>query len=231
MDRQHPTRIFGSFRLPGNVETFPISVICRESILIRILFFIISVMIFIGCGDPRQTGTPVSTIYLYQYGQESVIPADSDVVRVQRANFSLRFYNHRYDPANNLFYAARVAVFRSPEIPDRIIAGINAEDTPCFAGGTGMAPGTGNRYDVLFFNDYGHHYLYYDSGSNRLNLVGDDGAYIKLEFPVTGLFFDGNEYRMDNPGIDRFYLVLYVDRDLDGIIGPDELRKLEIQFE
>lgn len=201
----------------------------------QLIHFIIIVALLIQSCRSSKTSiakTQVSTdeVSLFQNGNETLLNELAQTVEVDRRAFSLRFYNKKYNPKAKEFYSAQIAAFLDKADLDKVKIGMLKEDMSCFKPGTGMAPSRSGKYESLFLTKNAHHYTFYEnSESKRLNLLGEFGAYAKLEFEVTGLHYDSKEVKMKNTDINEFYLALLIDKNLNGQIDDGELRKLTIK--
>jgi hypothetical protein len=106
---------------------------------------------------------------------------------------------------------------------------MSTEAIPFFGPATGMAPYASGKYEYLVFNKFGHHYLMYDNkDSNRVNLLSNEGKFQKLEFEINGLYYEGMDVPMTETALKEFYLVLFIDGNLNSIIEENELYKLTV---
>ena len=99
--------------------------------------------------------------------------------------------------------------------------------------------GDGSDKYFLFETDPnrpGHHYLYYENTtSRRLNLIEDFGSLLKLEFEVNEFHVRGpdnsiTETPISKTDIDKFFLAILMDHNLNDTIDFGELHKLTITF-
>ncbi len=194
-------------------------------------------MIFITSCKPSSFNKSLSTkdktsISIYQNGAEKVIVPGQTSVDLKRDPFSIRFFNRAYNGEAQEFNSTQVAALLSKEELAMVKSGIRTENVPFFAPGSGMAPASSGAYDLLIFNNYGHHYLFYENeNSKRVLLLKDYGEYKKLEFSISTLLIKGEEMSVESNDLDEFYLVIFTDRNLNKTIEAEELYKLILKFE
>ena len=201
------------------------------------IFFLllISICIITSCATQKATSSSsinVDTIYLFQNDEEISISKNSEQVSIKKDAFSLRFYNKKYNVNTKEFYAVQIASFLDKQALDNIEVGMSKNDTHNFSLGTGMAPSISGKYESLMFQEYAsHHYLMYtDAKSKRLNLLDTYGDYLKLEFEVNTLQYKGKQVHMSETDLTEFYLVILIDRNLNGYIDEGELTKLKVKI-
>ncbi|QDO94907.1 hypothetical protein FNB79_13330 [Formosa sediminum] len=168
---------------------------------------------------------------VFQNESEIPIKTASKTVNLNKAPFSLRFYNKAYNLENNLLYAARIAAFRDKSEFDKVKIGIATQYLPCFASGSGIAANRSGSYEHLYFMNDGHHYtMYKDSTSKRLKLLSESDSLLHLEFEINSLVYDDKTMSMENTDLSQFYLAVFIDKNLNGIIDKGELNKLTINM-
>jgi len=173
----------------------------------------------------------ITKLTIYQNGVETTIISPYETVEIDKKEFSLRFYNNRYNSESKEFYSAQIAAFINKSELDKVKIGISKSDLSCFEPGSGMAPYRSGKYESLIFNNSAHHYtIYENSESKRLNLLDDSEKLLKLEFEINSLYYDNTEVRMSDTKLDEFYIAFLIDRNLNGIIDKGELNKLTIKI-
>ena len=187
-----------------------------------------------SCKSLKSKNNSSNSIYnkvsFYQNGKETLISKVDDIY-IERNNFSLRFYNKKFNSATKEFYSIQIAAFIDENEFERVAIGMNRNDLHCFELGSGMAPNRSGKYETIFINKNGHHYLMYkDASSKRLNLLNKEGEYYKFEFEINGISIDRKNMSMKNTGISKFYLAILIDRNLNGIIDRNELTKLTVNI-
>ncbi|WGD33807.1 hypothetical protein [Olleya sp. YS] len=170
-------------------------------------------------------------ITLYQNGNEKIIPKGTSSIAINKDQFSLRFYNKKYNSVTEKYYATQIGAFIDPNDLEKIKVGMKTQDLPCFELGSGMAPDTSGKYESLIFNNSGHHYLNYEnSDSKRLNLLKTEKEYRKLEFEINRLYLNNKDVSMRETELSTFYLAILIDENLNGIIEKGELTKLTVDI-
>lgn len=195
--------------------------------------------LFITLSQACKTSKNMSKVYgnnsngltVFQNNKELPLKHLYDSVEIERKKFSLRFYNKQYDSENKAYYSAQIAAFIDKNEFNKIKTGMPKSETSCFSPGSGMAPAKSGKYESLIFNKYGHHYAFYENPeSKRLNLIDDTGERLKLEFEINALHYNNKDVNIENSNLDVFYIALFIDQNLNGIIDKGELNKLVIKF-
>lgn len=177
------------------------------------------------------------TIYIYQNSKERKIDKKLETIDLEKKPFSIRCYNKTYNL--NTHNSTQIAVFLTDNEFNKIKTGASIKNTPCFSPGTGYAMyNDGSDKYFLFETDSsdGHHYLYYENvNSRRLNLIEDLGDVLKLEFEVNQFLIRNpdntiTETPIYNTNINKFFLAILIDRNLNDTIDINELHKLKINF-
>ncbi|SMG23690.1 hypothetical protein SAMN05661096_01415 [Marivirga sericea] len=197
------------------------------------LAFILFVIFAQSCKSTKNSLSKVeklsNLLFVAQNDKESKVNKLDETVELDRQEFSLRFYNKPYKPESNEFYSAQIAAFLKKEELDKINLGIQKADLKCFEPGSGMAPNRSGRYESLIFKDNGHHYtIYENSDSKRLNLISESDEILKLEFEINQLYYEGKQIKLKDTDLDKFYIAVLIDRNLNGVIDEGELNKLTI---
>ena len=168
---------------------------------------------------------------VFQNGTEQPIIDFLETIEIDRKQFSLRFYNKKYDSYNNKFYSAQIAAFTDKSEFDKIKIGILKSDLPCFEPGSGMAPDRSGKYESLIFNNSAHHYtIYENSESKRLNLLKDSGELLRLEFEINSFYYDSKEVKVTETGLKEFYIAFLIDKNLNETIDKGELNMLTVKI-
>ncbi len=164
---------------------------------------------------------------------QSWIPIEEDelTIEINKAPFSLNFFCQAYNSKKSKFHAVQMAAFTEKAGMAHLTTGIQLEDTDCFASGTGMAPNKSKYYESLFFEADAHHYLFYENETtNRLNLLGKKGKYLKLGFDISQFTINGKTIHISETDLSEFHLAIFIDRNLNDRIDKGELKKLTVRF-
>ena len=166
-----------------------------------------------------------------QNGKEIEIDQFSKTIEIAREKFSLKFYNKKNDSGNKNLYVARLAVFKDKSEFDKIEQGKSKSDVPCFRKGTELAADRNDKYETLYLDNEGHHYLTYtNSCNNRVNLLGELNGLLKLEFEINGFYLDNKDVKMADIKFNEFYIAFLIDKNFNGIIDEGELNKISIKI-
>ncbi|MDN6281056.1 MAG: hypothetical protein L0J45_08630 [Psychroflexus sp.] len=168
-------------------------------------------------------------ISLHQYGEKIMV---EDVITIAPDEFSFQFYNKMYKTETQEFYAIQLASFLDVKALEKVKIGQTTAEVPFFEPGSGMAPHASGQYDALFLDRFGHHYLFYeDADKRRLDLIQTQGEQLQLEFVINALSHDGKEEQLSETDVEKFYIVIFIDRNLNKTIDERELYKLAIQLQ
>ena len=181
--------------------------------------------------DKSNSESNTTRLTVFQNGKIVKVNKVSETIEIDRAPFSLRFYNKKYDSKNKKFHSAQIAAFLEKSDFDNINTGMAKNDLSCFELGSGMAPNQSGKYESLIFNTNGHHYTTYENtDSKRLNLLKESNGLIKLEFEINALYYDHKDLKMSETKLKEFYIAFLIDKNLNGIIDEGELNKLTVKL-
>ncbi len=171
----------------------------------------------------------INEVKIFHQGEE--IHGVNNIFLIDTAGFSIRFYNKKYNPKSEEFYAARLAAFYDKDQIPEVKTGMYVNEILCFKPGTGMAPAGGYGYTALKFNAKAHHYLFYqDEKFKRVNKVDDKGEYSLFEFAVDSLEFWGERESLKETKVSQFYILLLVDRNLNNRIDEGECKIITVRL-
>lgn len=176
--------------------------------------------------QPKPSSQVVS---VFQNGKEVKLDDSDDMIHIDRNTFSLRFHI----PIEGV---VQLAALDNSDDYDLTEEGTQLEDIPYFIPGTGMA--ADGKYDSLYINNEGHHYLFYsDDSDSRLSLLFEDqNSIIDAEWQINALqildtdTYEFNKYSFKDFPSDVIYLVVVNDINNDGIIDDGEYTKLVLTF-
>jgi hypothetical protein len=169
-------------------------------------------------------------IAIYQDDTETEARNEEEI-QIRRAKFAIRFSSKRYNSSKEQFYAAEIAAFLDKSELTKINEGMSTEDIPCFEPGSGMATASNGFYESIIFNNAGHHYLYFETKKDRrVNLISENNGMLRLEFPITNLFLNEKDIKLEKTNLPEFYLAILIDRNLNNVIDKGELTKLTIKI-
>ena len=191
--------------------------------------FILGIFFLFSCSATRkmQSNSNITDVFLVQGGKSLKIGRNDQKV-IAKAPFSLQFYGKRYTEA--VPNAILVAALMDQSVFDKVTVGAPKESLANFGPATGLA-GMTTGYEALFINDYGHHYLYYkDEQSHRLKIIKEEGENLKFDFDITKFFIYDDFYAIEKSPISTIYLVIFIDRNSDGIMDAGELTKLTLKL-
>jgi len=174
--------------------------------------------------------TEITDLVVVQDGVENIVNDNNKTVKLRKSDFSIRFYNKRYAPESQEFYSAQLVAFANKNEMPKIEAGMQKSNIAALKPGTGMASGSDGKYSALIFKNTAHHYLFYkDSTSQRVDLIKQDEEYLKLEFSIEAAILNGEKYSIDKFPLSEFYILVVIDRNLDGIINTGEFKQLTLK--
>ena len=101
-----------------------------------------------------------------------------------------------------------------------------------FEPGTGMAPGYNGKYDTLLVSGQSHHYLLYESESDRrVDLISKKANILELQWNISGVNFrQTKDLSFSEMKKSTLYFVIFLDRNLDDIIDEGELKVVTVNF-
>lgn len=191
-----------------------------SSVLLIFLFFI-------GTRSFAQT-IDTTLVEFVQGDKVYSITTDAATITLEKKPFSVRFYNRKYDEANEKFYAAQIAVLNKED--KAIQAGQATDGISYFSPGTGNAMSE-NDYDFFFIDDDGHNYMFYATEQDRrLHFLSGHGDWLKLEWRIDGYFDDSKDEKLENLKYDQLFFIFLFDRNLNEKIDEGELKKVVVSF-
>lgn len=186
-------------------------------------------LIVIGNSSFKKLSISDNNVSIYQDGKETVVK-NNDEVLIRKDKFAVRFSNKAYNSSAEKYYAAQVAAFIDKSELHKINIGMETTEISCFEPGTGMASYSFG-YDALIFNKSGHHYLYFETKSDkRVNLISEKKGILRLEFPIEKFMINKEYFKISDVKMNEFYLAIFIDSNLNSIIDEGELTKLTIKF-
>ncbi len=175
----------------------------------------------------KRTQKKYERVGILQKGKD--ISGKKNVFIIDKASFSIRFYNHVC--SDSQFYATRIAVFSNKDQIPTIRKGMKFSAISCFKPGTGMAASRELGYTALKIAPAAHHYLFYQNEeSKRVNKIGESGMFSLFEFNVDSLNIEGQIESMSQTEINHLYMLVLIDRNLNNVIDKGECQKIAIQI-
>lgn len=196
----------------------------RQSILFA------GILLLLGCGGSKsiQSEIPKESIIISQGNGGFIDNSGEFTVTLERDEFTIEFFNKRYQGDEH--HTAKIAFFSSALSLDQAISGIRAKDISYFDYGTSIA-GTPQGYDEIWLDHSGNHSVYYsDEDDKRATLLGEKNGMLHLSFPVHTIMINEMEFKMKKIDIPNLYIVIYIDRNLDGWVQDGELTKATVIF-
>ena len=96
-----------------------------------------------------------------------------------------------------------------------------------------MACDSNGLYEHLIFRDDAHHYFFYrNNDDKRGELIEKKGDLFKLKFEIRKFWFysQNKEVIIQNSKINKFYLVIFIDKNNNKIVDKSELTTLKIKL-
>ncbi|HYV93564.1 MAG TPA: hypothetical protein VE978_17450 [Chitinophagales bacterium] len=167
-------------------------------------------------------------LVIQQKGKDIAVNDTFSKITLARMPFSLFFNSLPYDTIGNKFYATRIAVTLEKKEIKEIATGKSIDDIPYFSPGTGTA--TLGPYEKFYLNG-GHQYIIYETeGERRASLVSEDNGLLRLTCDVPALFGE-RTIEFSSKNINRFYMIVLSDMNLNGIVDAGEFRAIEIDLQ
>lgn len=155
-------------------------------------------------------------------------------IQLKRSGFSLEFFVKPYSTPNKEFNAARIAFFTEEE--SFKAAKVGRKMTPEFylASGHGMAQENNGSNGYVHLANDAFNYIFYESPERRrAELIKEQNGFLHLSCKFNNLLLDFKqpEIPLEESRIPYFYVVVFIDRDHDGVIDKGELAKAKLVFE
>ena len=169
-------------------------------------------------------------IVIKQGHQTFNIYDETQTIKLNAAEFSIEYLNKPYQEKKNLFYAAQ-AIVTDNKLDYDLQDGTIIESIPGFEAGSGFAAEKNGIVYYPFLSSDGHQYLYYSSNKDkRVEKSGTSASWDIYKWTLKGVYqydaeMDWNIY--DNTEI---YILLIIDRNLDGVLQKGEYFNIHINF-
>ena len=199
-----------------------------------ILFFVLLNILNCACNTKNinSTTNQFENIYIIQNSKE-VLVKDKMSIQLEKDEFSFDFFNKRYNPSEKKSYTAKVAFSLNQDEFENYKIGYLLSNIPYFETGSGMAPNKSGFYESIFINEDAHNYLFYKNEQEcRLILIEETANnLLKLRFEVKKFYLNGKETEIRKSNLNNLYVAILIDRNLNGKIDKNELKRLSITFQ
>jgi hypothetical protein len=159
--------------------------------------------------------------------------AEESVITVSAAPLILIFGIIPYDNVNNRYYAYRITVYSDQSIFAYVKDGVDRNEIPFFALGTGIAAARSGIYEELIVNNRANHYLCYDLESGdrqRVELIGEEDSILLVKVTFDTLCREGEQMDFASLSGVTLYLIAYYDGNLNDIVDKGEYKKIILTF-
>ncbi len=197
----------------------------------KFLKFVLTLILFISTLNVFGQEDLSNKISFLQGDNFTQLNEKTGTIFLERKPFSIHFFNKKYDSENSLFYSMKVAVLSNPKDTLILTYEKNIDKISFFEPGTGMSPGYSNMYDTIFISNEGHHYITYESESDkRAYRISEKNNKLELEWKILAVNYKEKYLLFNELKLSTLYFVLLNDKNLNGTIDKDELNIVIAKF-
>lgn len=188
-----------------------------------------------GCGGAKKAptkGVILGETQIIQDGIPKLMDKENNKITLNRTPFQLGFTNYPYSTANRTFYATQVAAFTDKKALDELEEGKKINDVSFYKSGTGMA--AKGPYESLYIDaDMAHHYIICEEGVDVRGKIVQKQAdgQVTMTWTISKLTIAGADVSVSNSAIEKLYIAVLQDKNLNKTIDEGELQIAEVKFE
>ena len=188
-----------------------------------------------GCSGSKKTptkGVILGKTQLIQDGIPYLMGKKNNKITLKRKAFQIGFTNYPYSTANRTFYATQIAAFTDKKPLSELEEGKKINEISYFMAGTGMAA-LGPYKKMWVDGDHVHHYIICEEGVDiRGKIVKHlpDGQ-VTMTWMVHTFNIGGADLSVANSTMERLYIAVLQDKNLNKTIDEGELQIAEVKFE
>lgn len=171
-------------------------------------------------------------IEILQNGKSYSINNLKEEINLEKGAFTMRF---------NLLKKAQgihIASLEDESTFNEEITNISLDDAQYFNPGASYAGYLDKPYDSMVISNQGQHYIFYESNdSRRADLVAGKDDYYRLEWKIETITLIPSdihetkpEYDIKDAPLNKLYLVLFTDNNLNNIIDSGEFVKIKVNL-
>ena len=193
---------------------------------------ILTIGLFVSCSVSKRNVTTVSKengIIL----NGLTLNSGEDEVIISRDSISLEFDVFPHKSETKESHAVKVAVTLDESNLKYFQEGEIANSNPFYSYiGTGIATGKNQNYECMYVRNSGHHYIYYKSEKDKRATVikKHKNGKVRLKWTAKCFTIDKKVVQIKDSKIDRLYLMIFIDNNLNKTIDRDEYSLITINF-
>jgi len=201
----------------------------------KIIFclFLFIACFLISCGSLKKaTQTKqFGDIVILQGKKNHNIQSDKQSIQLDREAFTIKLYSKKYNSNNQENFITRITASLDQDILNLAQLGENIKESSSFYPSRALAITRGIGYEQLYLNKEAHHILYYENEEDKtISLLSKNEEVLTLGFTVPTFWKDGNSFSIQEATFSSFYLLIFIDKNLDQIINEGELKKVRIDL-
>lgn len=185
---------------------------------------------FKGRITPGQNEFP--GVVIEQNGQRINLSSAYTELTLKKSAFSLEFEVFPYQSGSDQWYAVQVAATADSGNLKYFREGDITGENPFFEPGSGMAPAENNIYDCMFIGESGHHFIYYENDSDRRAeiIMKKPNGKIRLKWTIPVFCIQKTETPIENTTLDHFFIMVFIDENLNKKIEKGEYNLVKINL-
>lgn len=160
------------------------------------------------------------------------ISTENDEITLRKKAFKIQFQSKFYNSKRENFNGLKITVFKDDIYLPVIEEGMPINLIPFFEDLTMVVTDDNGFYSSIFINNYVHHYLFYESDTNRnIQLISKKNEIGLFEWKVDRFYLEGKEFPIESLKENKLTFILLNDFNSNKIIDADELRIVKVTFE
>ena len=195
---------------------------------------ILIIMLFVACSVSKKNikakkNKSGNTVTL---NGKSVNSRNGELI-ISRDSISLEFDILPYNSETKELHVAQIAATSDDSNLKYFQEGPITNNNPFYSPtGTWIVPSHNNTYNCMYVGNSGHHYIYYESESDkRATLIKKyKNGKVRLKWSVNCFSIDKKDIQINNSIIDQLYLMVFIDQNLNDIIEKGEYSLFKIKF-
>lgn len=160
------------------------------------------------------------------------ISTENDEITLRKKAFKIQFHSKFHNSKRENFNGLKITVFKDDIYLPVIEEGMPINLIPFFEDLTMVLTDDNGFYSSIFINNYVHHYLFYESDTNRnIQLISKKNEIGLFEWKVDRFYLEGKEFPIESLKENKLTFILLNDFNSNKIIDADELRIVKVTFE
>lgn len=203
----------------------------------HVILFLSSVLIA-SCSlfskQSTSTEDSFSGLTVIQNGVRKNIENTTTDLTLKKEAFQLEFESAPYDSKKGKFHAVQIAATQNENNLTYFKEGVISMDNPFYSYmGTGIANERNKPYPAMYIGDSGHHYIYYEDENDHRTEVSfiRKNKNVRMKWEINKVIIDKKEeVNIENAELQKIYLMVFIDKNLNKAIDSDEYSLLNITF-